>query len=144
ATQIVLQSFADRTLILVTQIGKVGNLIQASLPSTTPLSTEPSDTATEITLPEPSPAIQLTPLLGSAPSDHYQTLYSLYTSQIATIVWESPAHDTFDGSRKSIVVGLALKKAADAGAGCELSEDERATFQGIMRMLQDMLKGGSS
>jgi len=159
STQIVFQSFADRILVLVTQVGKVGNLVssvlfsilltlrpapaqvQATLPATTPSSLNPEGEEPE-SLPQPSPGIQLTPLLGSSPSEHHQTLQSLYACQIATIVWQSPTHGGgLDGSRRPVVVGLALKKVSDAGVGCELSEGERETFRGIMQMLQGMLQG---
>ncbi|KAJ3550987.1 hypothetical protein NMY22_g82 [Coprinellus aureogranulatus] len=142
-THIVLQSFADRVVVIVTQVGKVGNLLQVSLPSTTGLSTDPAEHTSEgEALPTPSPAIQLTPLLGSCPSDHHQTLQSLYASHIATMIWESSSQNQFEGRRRSVVVGLALRKAADSGMGCELSEDERVMFQGVMTMLRDILKGG--
>lgn len=161
-TQIVFQAFSDRILVLVTQVGKVGNLVslklllydsllmvhkvQVTLPSTNTLPADPAehDASDKDTLPAPSPAIQLTPLLGSSPSEHHQTLQSLYASQIATLIWESPSQNPFDGSRRSVVVGLALRKADDAGMGCELSEVERATFRGVMNMLQDVLKGEQS
>lgn len=45
-----------------------------------------------------------------------------------------------DASRKSVVVGLALRKGGDVGDGCVLSAEEQATFRGIMTLLQDMLK----
>jgi hypothetical protein len=116
--------------------------IQASLPPTTPASVESSDdTGSDSALPQPSPAIQLTPLLGSSPSDHLQTLHSLYVSQIATIVWVNASQNVLDGSRKCVIVGLALRKAENSGTGYELSEGERATFQGVMAMLQEMLEG---
>lgn len=156
-TQILFQPFTDRILLVVTQVGKVGNLvshlfmlqecanvpkIQVTLPTTNTFSPDPPETTdNKNTLPVPSPTIQLTPLLGGSASDHHQTLQSLYASQIATIIWESPSQSALDGNRRSVVVGLALKRVGNAGSGCELSEEERATFQGVMRMLQDMLKG---
>lgn len=120
--------------------------VQVTLPTTNTLPADPveRDASDKDALPAPFPAIQLTPLLGSSPSDHHQTLQSLYASQIATLIWENPSHDTFDGSRRSVVVGLALRRADNAGMGCELSEDERATFRGVMKMVQDVLRGEQS
>ncbi|KAG1772773.1 hypothetical protein EDD22DRAFT_860008 [Suillus occidentalis] len=80
-TDIMIQGFADRILVLVTQMGKVGNLIQASIPLTTPLLSAQEDSL----LPSPPAAIQLTPLLGEA---------------------KKMAVD-----RRSVVVGIALRDA---------------------------------
>jgi len=76
-------------------------------------------------------------LLGSAPSEHLQTLHSLYVTQIATLVWISEPETAMGSGRKGVVVGLALKKQ-EVGEG--LSENERDVFYGIMSLVQDMLK----
>ncbi|KAG2020249.1 hypothetical protein CC2G_005614 [Coprinopsis cinerea AmutBmut pab1-1] len=141
-TTIIIQTFADRILVLVTQLGKVGNLIQANLLSTSTLPL--SDKNDDNTIPTPSPAIQLTPLLGSSISEHQQTLHSLYASQIATIVWDERSQFSIEGHRRSVVVGIALKRVEVDGPGCELSENERATFRGIMTWLQDIVRGAGS
>ncbi|KAF8910992.1 hypothetical protein CPB84DRAFT_1763076 [Gymnopilus junonius] len=109
--------------------------IQATLPSTVPLilPARDSDHPDTLVLPEPSPAIQLTSLLGSAPSEHLQTLYSLYASQIATIVWTEEAQHGLDGQRRSVVVGLALNKNERDGGG------ETEVFESVMSMLHDLL-----
>ncbi|KAG2041588.1 hypothetical protein BDR03DRAFT_913113 [Suillus americanus] len=124
-TEIMVQGFADRTLVLVTQMGKVGNLIQASIPSTTPLLSDEESNSTG--LPAPPVAIQLTPLLGGASSEHLQTLHSLYAAQIATIIWVEEAKK-MAVDRKSVVVGIALRDA-----------DERKTFHGVMNHLYHLL-----
>ncbi|KAG2157204.1 hypothetical protein DEU56DRAFT_763458 [Suillus clintonianus] len=128
-TEIMIQAFADRILVLVTQMGKVGNLIQASIPSTTPLLSsddldEDGDSQTA-GLPAPPAAIQLTPLLGGASSEHLQTLHSLYAAQIATIIWVEEAKRSMGVNRRSVVVGIALQKSRDA-------DDERKIFLGVM------------
>lgn len=142
-TEIVVQNYADRTLVLVTQMGKIGNMVQSSmlhsgnlstnkiqvsLPATIPL--EPVDSLQEI--PTPSPGIQLTSLLGVAPSDHLQTLHSLYASHVATIVWTAAASDPLIVSRKDVIVGIALQKA-------DSEEAERQTFVGVMKMVKRLL-----
>lgn len=43
-----------------------------------------------------------------------------------------------DLGRKSVVVGLALKKHGQEGVG--VSENEKAVFHGIMGLVKDMLK----
>ncbi|KAJ7632698.1 hypothetical protein FB45DRAFT_913203 [Roridomyces roridus] len=134
ATEIVLQTFADRVLVLVTQLGKVGNLIQATIPDTAPLM-GPVDAQT---LPEPPASIQLTPLLGNAPSQHLQTLHSLYAAQIATIIWTAGLGNPLEVSRKSVVVGIALRKS-DAGSDGTLTDKERSVFAGVMSMVQELL-----
>ncbi|KAF7294870.1 hypothetical protein MIND_01024900 [Mycena indigotica] len=131
-TEVVIQRFVDRVLVLVTQLGKVGNLIQATIPETTPLA--PPATADE--LPEPSPAIQLTPLLGQGPSQHMQTLHSLYAAQIATIIWTASSNP-LDVTRKSVVVGIALQRTSSDDEN--LTAHERNVFGGVMKMILELV-----
>ncbi|KAJ7581321.1 hypothetical protein C8J56DRAFT_262383 [Mycena floridula] len=133
-TEVLIQSYQDRLLVLVTQLGKVGNLIQVSLPATTPL--EPQDNNDPAALPTPSPAIQLTPLLGNGPSEHLQTLHSLYASQIATIIWTTEAEMDLAFSRRSVIVGIALRKATSNEG---LSDLERKVFSGVMAMVKELV-----
>ncbi|KAG1803768.1 uncharacterized protein HD556DRAFT_1330194 [Suillus plorans] len=128
-TEIMVQGFADRILVLVMQLGKVGNLIQASIPSTTPLLSADLDEDSTNGLPAPPAAIRLTPLLGGASSEHLQTLHSLYAAQIATIIWVEEAKK-MAVNRRSVVVGIALHKDAD----------ERNTFHGVMNHLYRLVK----
>ncbi|KAJ6547640.1 hypothetical protein B0H19DRAFT_1166710 [Mycena capillaripes] len=139
-TEILVQTFADRILVLVTQLGKVGNLIQATITDTIPLFPAVQDLAQPNvqTLPEPSASIQLTPLLGNAPSHHIQTLHSLYAAQIATLFWTAASSNPLEVSRKSIIVGIALRKSGsleDEG----LTENERSVFAGVMSMVLELL-----
>ena len=155
-TDVLIQSYADRILVLVTQMGKVGNLvplfyilvttlvthppkIQASIPDTVPLlpppPSHPSD-PNRLLLPPPPAAIQLTYLLGGSSSEHMQTLHSLYAAQIATIIWTHESQTALEASRRSIVVGVALcGRDSDANA----DKRERAVFEGVMTMLQELL-----
>jgi len=139
-TEIVIQTFADRILVLVTQLGKVGNLIQATLPDTIPLGPAIQDPAQPNiqALPEPPAAIQLTPLLGNAPSEHLQTLHCLYASQIATLLWTAGSSNPLEVSRKPVIVGIALRKSESNDDG-GLTESERSVFAGVMSMLQQLL-----
>ncbi|KAF7338234.1 hypothetical protein MVEN_02048600 [Mycena venus] len=140
ATEIVIQTFADRILVLVTQLGKVGNLIQATIPDTIPLLPaiqDPSQPNVKA-LPEPPAAIQLTPLLGNAPSEHLQTLHCLYVSQIATLLWTAGTSNLLEVSRKPVIVGIALRKS-DSSDDEGLTENERSLFAGVMSMVQELL-----
>ena len=98
-------------------------------------SSESSD-QNHLLLPEPSPAIQLTPLFGSAPSEHQQTLYALYVSQIATIIWRHESQRGLESCRRSVVVGLALSKLDNQGE----IQAEKEIFEGVMNMLHDLLR----
>ncbi|KII88402.1 hypothetical protein PLICRDRAFT_175996 [Plicaturopsis crispa FD-325 SS-3] len=140
-TDVVLQAFGDRILVLVTQMGKVGNLIQATIPPTVPLLPAPapdSGNPNIQTLPPPPAAIQLTSLLGGGPTEHMQTLHSLYASQIATIVWTAESQGPLEVDRKAVVVGVALRKSEGDESG-GLSESERDVFLGVMSMLNELL-----
>ncbi|KAF8892523.1 hypothetical protein BD779DRAFT_1610099 [Infundibulicybe gibba] len=140
-TEVLVETYADRTLVLVSQLGKVGNLIQASIPPTIPLTPAPAFDSTQHKfrpLPPPPPAIQLTPLLGNAPSAHMQTLHSLYAAQIATIVWTELSDGSLEVFRRSVIVGIALQKEDRAQEEAGLTENEREVFQGVMAMLQDL------
>ncbi|OCH92235.1 hypothetical protein OBBRIDRAFT_773709 [Obba rivulosa] len=141
-TDVLLQAFADRVLVLVTQLGKVGNLIQATIPATTDLLPPPPPDPAQPNLeplPEPPSAIELTPLLGGPPSDHLGTLHSLYASQIATLVWTSEAAGSLEGERRVVVIGIALSKAATEGETTNLNEHEKAVFHGVMDMVRELL-----
>ncbi|KAF9535275.1 hypothetical protein CPB83DRAFT_801489 [Crepidotus variabilis] len=134
-TEVILQIYSDRYLVLVTQLGKVGALIQASIPPTAPLLDKVSDPEqpNALSFPEPSPAIEQTPILGRSPSEDLQTLHSLYVAQIATIIWTEEAKLRSD-SRRSVVVGLAFAKQAESQQALE-----REQFESIMTLVYDLV-----
>ncbi|KAJ3758439.1 hypothetical protein EV360DRAFT_43916 [Lentinula raphanica] len=140
STEIHVQYYADSSLVLLTQVGKIGNLIQVSLPATIPVAqSAPDDTELNApALPPPPTAIQLVPLFGSAPSDRVQSLHNLYASQIATIVWLAQSENPLPMVRKNIIVGIALRKSGKVG-DVNLTETERRTFYGAMSALQELL-----
>jgi hypothetical protein len=80
------------------------------------------------------------PLLGNAPSPHIQTLHSLYAAQIATIIWTAGSNSPLEVSRKSVVVGIALRKS-DGHDDAGLTESERIVFAGVMSMVQELVGG---
>ena len=69
-----------------------------------------------------------------------QTLHSLYTAQVATIVWTAESNGPLEVDRRNVVVGIALRKS-DGMDGGGLSQQERDVFVGVMDMLQDSLAG---
>jgi proteasome assembly chaperone 3 len=108
------------------------------MPDTAPLlPSEPSQNTSEPSLPPPPPSIQLTPLFGQAPSEFAQTLYSLYASQVATLIWTAEAAGEADGGRRGIVVGVALRGSPENG---DSRGHEQKVFLGVMTMIQEMLK----
>ncbi|KAI0345161.1 hypothetical protein BDW22DRAFT_1354053 [Trametopsis cervina] len=136
-TDVILQVFGDQILVLITQLGKVGSLIQATIPDTAPLlSLESIAELAEFSLPPPPPAIQLTPLLGHAQSEHMQTLHTLYASQAATLVWIAEASGIMAPERRGVIVGVALKRSPEDGRA---SEYEQKIFHGVMGMLKELL-----
>lgn len=112
------------------------------MPETAPLLPAPSLDPTEpnaLLLPPPPPSIQLTPLLGNAPTDHLRTLHALYASQIATILWTAETEGLMDTGRRSVIVGLALRKSDTEGSE-GLTEAERESFHGIMGMVTELTR----
>jgi proteasome assembly chaperone 3 len=141
AVEIVVQEYGDAMMVVVTQLGKIASWIQASIPKTTQLAVpDPSSSSSGSPwLPPPPPAIRLTPVFGAAPSEDMRTLHSLYASQIAAIVWFAEATGRLAALRRKVVVGIALKRAADAGESVP-SPGERRVFMGVMTTLHDALQ----
>lgn len=89
-----------------------------------------------ITLPPPPDSINTTQLFGTPPRP---TLYSLYTSQIATLIWWTLQETS--SPRRPVVVGLALAKAPRRGSGDDGEDEdqvddmEREKFLGVMEMI---------
>ncbi|KAI0302142.1 hypothetical protein BC826DRAFT_1101757 [Russula brevipes] len=139
-TQVVIQTFSDRVLVIVTQLQKVGALIQASVPVTLALpetsSDDPASDATSSTLPPVHPSIDLTYLFGNAPSPDHQTLYSSYAAQIATLVWTSERYGQVGASRTPVVVGVALRSPRSSERP---PSTDRATFLQVMDLVRDAL-----
>ncbi|GJJ15268.1 hypothetical protein Clacol_009544 [Clathrus columnatus] len=129
------------TLIRVSALSEGDNLchiviIQASIPPTSHLSSldasgEPysSETDADLDFPQPSPAIELTVLLGVAPNEHLQTLHSSYASYVATLAWM--LDESHGRQRVPVVVGIALRKV--------VKEEERFVFLEIMQKVKNLL-----
>ncbi|KAL5534277.1 hypothetical protein ACEPAG_739 [Sanghuangporus baumii] len=140
-TEVAILNYADRVLVLVTQLSKIGHMIQASIPSTVPLlPLTPTDDG--LPLIEPHPSVELISIFGSAPSAHLTTLHSLYASHIATLVWTMTAQSEETGKRRDVIVGLAFKNSQDVSAhDTGLSSGEQTTFKGVMSMIVALLQG---
>ncbi|CEL51849.1 hypothetical protein RSOLAG1IB_00385 [Rhizoctonia solani AG-1 IB] len=135
-TNLLVHSFGDRILISITQFGKIGCLIQASIPASVPLLPPPPPPA----LPPPPTATSLTPLVGHPPNPRSQTLFNLYASQVAAIAWSKAGQL----NRRPVIVGLALQRTKAPATREDdddfvVSEDDRQTFNEIMLMLMDCL-----
>jgi proteasome assembly chaperone 3 len=151
-TEILIQNFSDRVLVLVTQIGKVGTLvrtttidptminfdigkIQATVPATTVLPAAPSLSENNLQpLPPVPAAIELTTLLGNALSEHMQTMHSFYAAQIATMIWNAESGSWLGQRRRGVVVGIALRRSDEKD-----EEGERMLFFQVMSMLRDLI-----
>ncbi|KDQ17460.1 hypothetical protein BOTBODRAFT_171944 [Botryobasidium botryosum FD-172 SS1] len=131
-TEVVVQFYADRVLVLVTQLNKIGSLIQATLPDSYPLAPAPAPA-----LPSPPAAILLTPLLGCAPSTHEASLYDIYAAQIATLVWT--CKDTH--GRRAVIAGIALKRQRISPGEDGLTEQDRGVFAQVMDMVRVCMQG---
>lgn len=175
-TSLLIQSFDDRILVIVTQNGKAGCLvrrrpplissqlvhipdpfrhqIQASLPSIVSLPPPPPPATNAesrtMNLPPPPDSLLLTPVLGTPPD---QTLYHVYASQIATLVWW--ALQEVGAARRAVVLGLALDRGTSPGrlsgvangvgrtddgkdgedGGGVLGDGERERFEAVMGMV---------
>ncbi|EPQ31671.1 uncharacterized protein PFL1_01004 [Pseudozyma flocculosa PF-1] len=142
-TEILAQAFQDRILILITQVGKVGCLIQSQTPTSLFQSSshldDPSDADADAdtapTLPPPSSSTTLSHLFGTPPHG-YATLYDLYVSQVAAIVAADLAKSYQDSAgQRPVVVGLGLKvlprqSGTDGGDDDDDGGDEMAVMLG--------------
>ncbi|KDE09133.1 hypothetical protein MVLG_00847 [Microbotryum lychnidis-dioicae p1A1 Lamole] len=137
-TEILVQVFTDRVMIIVTQLGRIGSLLQVNRPVPglpTPLrpttSHNPQD-AFLSSLPLPHPASTLTTLLGVAPSTRATSLYQLYAQQLGAIVF-----DSLGEAAKPVVLGIALKEfPARHGDDKEhVGDRERKVFREVLKRI---------
>ncbi|KAG8900461.1 hypothetical protein FRB99_006030 [Tulasnella sp. 403] len=105
-----------------------------------PIQPELSQTlSTSLTLPPIPPSLALTPLFGHPPSTHLHTVYNLYASQIASILWTVEGENV---PRRPVIVGVALKKAPSTAStdlpgedDLELTDAERSLYMEVMKMV---------
>lgn len=146
---VIVQLFADRVFVIVTQLNKFGCLYQAST-STNPSvhsgldgddTTEPIEPQAS-DLPPPLPSTSISKLVGTEPSPAHAALYELYVSQIASIIKHCSPSDP-----RPLVVSLALQPAKQRAPSDDLEDEddedgllmdtgERERFLGIMSLVQ--------
>ncbi|BGP39067.1 hypothetical protein JCM10449v2_003005 [Rhodotorula kratochvilovae] len=150
-TDVLVQLYADRVLVLVTQLGRIGCMIQvtpppSALPSLPPPPPRPSapNGAQSIlpSLPPPHPSTLLTPLFGVAPSPRLAALHDLYAAQVGAIVFRRYGAEEGGGARP-VVLGIGLRRAQEEGEEGEgdagVSEKEKRTFKSVMEMVLECL-----
>ncbi|BGP23838.1 hypothetical protein Rt10032_c05g2444 [Rhodotorula toruloides] len=156
-TDVLVQLFADRVVVVVTQMGRIGCMIQVSPPafslSMLPPMPPPSSFQsaqprnTLATLPRPDPYSILTPLFGVPPSPHLSYLHDLYASQIAALVFRKMGGgDVLAGGLKPVVLGIGLRMQLSDGSAqgededdVELTDPERETFAQVLDMVGECL-----
>ncbi|KAM0746615.1 hypothetical protein T439DRAFT_329721 [Meredithblackwellia eburnea MCA 4105] len=151
-TEVLVQSFADRVFVVVTQLGRIGSLIQVNPPPPSiPAPLQSTSSSLFPSLPPPHPATTMTPVLGVAPSPHVRMLHELYAAQIGAIVFKGSGPDAQGGGTgregRPVLIGIALKSAGrsvEAGSGADdgsdgegagVSDDERELFGAVMEMV---------
>ncbi|GAA5882101.1 hypothetical protein JCM16303_005602 [Sporobolomyces ruberrimus] len=143
-TDLLIQSFNDRILVILTQLGRIGCLIQVlPPPSTLPAALpRPSSGSSQPSLPPPHPSLVLSPLFGVPPTPHVQALHDLYASQIATILFEKMSTETQGFEVKPVVLGIGLKRTREEderGQESGISDEERETFMQVMEMVKECI-----
>jgi len=146
-TEVMAHSYSDRTLVIVTQNGKIGSLTQVTAPlasleqgfEVAPGSEDPPLPA----LPVPFTSLQLVPLLSSTPPD-LKPLYDVYLNQVAMLVFtgftpDTPSHLRScnpDRIAKPVIIGLALNCLLNA-TNEDVTSLERSRFSAIMSMVME-------
>ncbi|GAA5832016.1 hypothetical protein JCM3766R1_003687 [Sporobolomyces carnicolor] len=144
-TDLLIQSFNDRIVVILTQLGRIGCLIQIQPPPSTlpPSLPRPLSDTSSSSLPPPHPSLVLSPLFGVPSSPRVSALHDLYASQIASILFEKMSADTQGIEVKPVVFGIGLKRDADRDDDAEelgISEKERETFMQVMSMVKECIQ----
>ncbi|GAA5893091.1 uncharacterized protein JCM6883_007564 [Sporobolomyces salmoneus] len=145
-TDLLIQSFHDRILVILTQLGRIGCLIQVlPPPSTLPAALpRPPNGSASPSLPPPHPSLVLSPLFGVPPTPHIAALHDLYASHVASILFEKMSADTQGMEVKPVVLGIGLKRKQDqqeeGKEESEISEKERETFMQVMEMVKECIQ----
>ncbi|GAA6061248.1 hypothetical protein JCM10212_000689 [Sporobolomyces blumeae] len=162
-TNVLVQAFRDRVMVTVTQLGKIGCIIQctpppAHLPAPVTLASDP----TRPRLPPINPSTTLTPLFGVAPTPHLASLHDLYALQISSVLFDKLARESHGIEVKPVVLAIGLKKSPsddlrerdatangdsddgsrhddddddDDGSGGAITAHERDTFNQVVEMV---------
>ncbi|GAA6005475.1 uncharacterized protein JCM10292_007361 [Rhodotorula paludigena] len=148
-TDVLVQVYADRVLVIVTQLGRIGCMIQvtpppSALPSLPPPPRPSAASSPSIlaSLPPPHPSTLLSPLFGVPPSPHLSSLHDLYAAQVGAIVFRrfAAAGDGGAAPERPVVLGIGLKRVEgvddDEGG---VTDGEKHTFEQVMEMVLECL-----
>lgn len=169
-TDLMIQSFNDRILVILTQLGRIGCMVSpgspvvlfasrvdfsflsqiqvspppSTLPAALPSHSSSFNSSALSSLPPPHPSSTLSPLFGVPPSPHVSALHDLYASQIAAILFEKMTRETQGMEVKPVVLGIGLKRSQDTEKEDEeesgISVDERETFSQVMEMVKECIQ----
>ncbi|KAK4056583.1 hypothetical protein OIO90_002431 [Microbotryomycetes sp. JL221] len=148
-TEVVVQEFVDRLMVIVTQLGRIGSLIQVN-PPPPGLPTPIANTSRSLfpQLPPPHPSSTTSLVFGVAPNPKAELLHELYASQIGAIVFTSSSPDDdmvgVAGVSKPVLVGIALKPntaddaqiQGDRDDSMSITSSERVVFGQVMDMVR--------
>ncbi|KAM0788758.1 hypothetical protein ACM66B_002849 [Microbotryomycetes sp. NB124-2] len=146
-TEVTVQAFVDRVLVVVTQLGRIGCILQVNPPPPglpTPIHSARHSLFPQ--LPPPHPSSTTVSLFGIAPSPKAEMLHELYASQIGAIVFATAAMDDemvgVPGLTKPVVLGIALKHSVNERGTEEeetlgVTDEERDTFGQVMDMVKE-------
>ncbi|GAA5841345.1 hypothetical protein JCM9279_000621 [Rhodotorula babjevae] len=154
-TDVVLQVFQDRVLVIVTQLGRIGAMIQVTAPPSALTALQPpppppqppssSSNPRRAPRPAPHPSTLLTPLFGAAPSPHIASLHDLYALHVGAAVF-TRLGAAGEGAQRPVVLGIGLKRAKRDGAAAGdddddagVSEAEKETFEQVLDMVAECL-----
>ncbi|KAI8056986.1 hypothetical protein BDF22DRAFT_668825 [Syncephalis plumigaleata] len=138
-TELVLMEFSNRLLLIVTQLGKLGGMLQCNLSEIKARSaanefeqlslsdTTGGQTTGETSSEACSPWI-VHPIFGV--SLEQQALYTLYTTQLAQILVEQHPYE-----QRPLLISIALK----SGDKNETMQQQRASLRQIEDMLRQLL-----
>ncbi|GAA5923493.1 hypothetical protein JCM3775_000405 [Rhodotorula graminis] len=152
-TDVVVQIFQDRVLVIVTQLGRIGAMIQVTAPPSALTALPPpppppqasSSTARTVPRPAPHPSTLLTPLFGAAPSPHIASLHDLYALHVGAAIF-ARLGAAGEGAQRPVVLGIGLKRAQRDGAAlgdddddAGVTEAEKETFEQVLDMVIECL-----
>ncbi|KAK4055702.1 hypothetical protein OIV83_000248 [Microbotryomycetes sp. JL201] len=140
-TEVIVQAFVDRVLVVITQLGRIGCMLQVNPPLPglpTPIHSSRQSLFPQ--LPPPHPSSTTLSLFGIAPSQKAELLHELYATQIGAIIFATSAPDddmvAVAGLSKPVVVAIALKPSGtDEYDESRVTEQEREVFGQVMNMV---------
>ncbi|KAJ3189449.1 Proteasome assembly chaperone 3 [Gaertneriomyces sp. JEL0708] len=124
-TDVVYTDFADRMFLTITQFGKIGSLLEATVDTPTTALYMSQNTVSSANT-NAAPSISVRTLLG--PRD--EPLAHVYASHILSKIRAARPNET-----RPLLLGLALKRASVE----EVDENDTQVLAGVMKLLEDDL-----